>query len=246
MRAPSAPKESSMRSVETERLTVVLLAFALGGCASVKEPMQSAQRAVKESVSKVVEPTAAAVAAAVPEAPVDPAAQRAFDDAKALLRAGRTAEAERAFKALAAQHPGLGGSHANLGLIARSAGRFDEAIAAGEAAVRASPRQPVFHNQLGLSYRMKGRFADARGAYERAIGLDANHADAHLNLGILLDLYLADNAAALAHYERYAALAPADAAVGKWIADIKGRNKQPASTANAEVKTGMAAAKEPR
>ena len=36
------------------------------------------------------------------------------------------------------------------------------------------------------------------------------------------------------------------AAVGKWIADIKGRNKQPSSNGNAEVKTGMAAAKEPR
>lgn len=225
---------------DERKLGLVLMALALGGCASVKEPLQTATRAVTQSVAKVVEPAASAVAAAVPEAPVDAAAQRAFDDAKALLRAGRTADAERAFKALAAQHPNLGGVHANLGLIARNAGRLDEAIAAGEAAVKASPRQPVFHNQLGLSYRMKGRFADARGAYERAIELDANYADAHLNLGILLDLYLGQNALALAHYERYAALAPNDAAVGKWIADIKGRNKQPSSSGSAEVKTGMA------
>lgn len=222
-------------------LGLALMALALGGCASVKEPLQSATRAVTQTVAKVVEPAASAVAAAVPDAPVDPAAQRAFDDAKALLRAGRTADAERAFKALAAQHPNLGGVHANLGLIARNAGRLDDAIAAGEAAVKASPRQPVFHNQLGLSYRMKGRFADARSAYERAIELDANYADAHLNLGILLDLYLGQNALALAHYERYAALAPNDAAVGKWIADIKGRSKQPSSNGTGEVKTGMAA-----
>lgn len=231
-----------MRSVETTTLGVALMALALGGCASVKEPLQSVQRSVQETVAKAVDPAAAAVP---PEAPVDPAAQRAFDDAKALLRAGRAADAERAFKALAVQHPSLGGVQANLGLIARNAGRLDEAIAAGEAAVKASPRQPAFHNQLGLSYRMKGRFADARGAYERAIALDAGYADAHLNLGILLDLYLADNALALAHYERYAALAPNDAAIGKWIADIKGRHKQPSSNGNAEVKTGMAVAKEP-
>lgn len=235
-----------MRSVEATKLGLALIAFALGGCASVKDPLQSAARAVQETGVKAVEPGAVAMAAAAPEMPVDAAVQRAFDDAKALLRAGRTADAERAFKALAAQQPNLGGAHANLGLIARNAGRLDEAIAAGEAAVKVSPRQPVFHNQLGLSYRMKGRFADARGAYVRAIELDANYADAHLNLGILLDLYLGQNAAALAHYERYAALAPNDAAVGKWIADIKGRNKQPSSNANAEVKTGMAAAKEPR
>jgi tetratricopeptide (TPR) repeat protein len=226
-----------MRSVETA-CGMALLALVLGGCTTVKEPLQAAQRTVQETVAKVVEPV-------VPEAPVPADAQRSFDDAKALLRAGRTADAERAFKALAAQHPNLGGVHANLGLIARSAGRFDEAVTAGEAAVKASPKQPAFHNQLGLSYRMKGRFADARGAYERAIELDVNHADAHLNLGILLDLYLGQNALALAHYERYAVLAPNDAAVGKWIADIKGRNKQPSSNGNAEVKTGMAVAKEP-
>lgn len=227
-----------MRYVEPVKLGVALIALALGGCASVKEPLQSAQRAV----AKAVEPAASAVMAAVPEAPIDPGAQRAFDDAKALLRAGRTADAERAFKVLAAQHPNLGGVHANLGLIARNAGRLDEAIAAGEAAVKVSPRQPAFHNQLGLSYRLKGRFADARVVYERAIELDGNYADAHLNLGILLDLYLGQNALALTHYERYAALTPADAAAGKWIADIKVRNKQPASIANAELKTGLAAA----
>ena len=90
-------------------------------------------------------------------------------------------------------------------------------------------------DQLGVSYRHKGEFQKARNAYEQAIALDDNYADAHLNLGVLLDLYVGDGALALAHYERYLMLSPTgDAAVGKWVADL--RNRKPASVAQAGVK----------
>jgi tetratricopeptide (TPR) repeat protein len=210
-----------MRSVE-RALALVALA-ALGACASappvVSKPVEVVQQAV-----------VATVAAVVPDKQIDPQAQRAFDVARADLRAGRTAEAERGFRDLAARHPELGGAHANLGLILRNAGKHDESIAALEQAVKASPKQPVFFNQLGVSYRHKGQVTKAREAYETALALDSEYADAHLNLGVLLDVYLGDNALALLHYERYLALSPAgDAAVGKWVADLKTR--KPASVA---------------
>lgn len=218
-----------MRSVERV-LSVVALA-ALGACASAPEIVKKPVEAVQQAASV----TAATVAAAVPEKPIDPQAQRAFDAAKADLRAGRTAEAERAFRDLAAKHPDLGGAHANLGVMLRNAGKPDESIAALEAAVKASPKQPAFFNQLGVSFRHKGQFAKAREAYENALALDANYADAHLNLGVLLDVYLGDNALALSHYERYLALTPTgDAAVGKWVADLKTR--KPASVAQLDKK----------
>ncbi len=213
-----------------ERLMILSLLAMLGACASAPAVVQKPV----ESVQQVV----AVVAAAVPvvtETPVDPQAQRAFDAACAHLRAGRVAEAERGFRDVIARHPELGGAHANLGLILRNAGKHDDSIAALEQAVKASPKQPVFHNQLGVSYRHKGQFNKAREAYEQAIALDANYADAQLNLGVLLDLYLGDNTLALVHYERYLALSPAgDAAVGKWVADL--RNRKPASVAQADVK----------
>jgi tetratricopeptide (TPR) repeat protein len=217
-----------MKSVE-HVLTLALLA-TLGACASAPEVVKKPVEAVQQVVNTVV-----AAAPTVTEAPVNPQAQAAFDAARAHLRAGRAAEAERGFRDVIAKHPELGGAHANLGLILRNAGKHDESIAALEQAVKVSPRQPVFHNQLGVSYRHKGMFQKARNAYEQAIALDDSYADAHLNLGVLLELYMSDSPLALVHYERYLVLSPAgDAAVGKWVADLK--NRKPASVAQVDVK----------
>lgn len=225
-----------MRSAEAAaRLVCLGIAAAIAGCASVpdviKKPVEAVQQAVSAAPAALASATTAAAAPA--PAPVSTDAQRAFDAARAALRAGRTADAERGFRDLAAKFPELGGAHANLGLILRNAGKHEESVAALERATKASPNQPVFFNQLGVSYRHAGKFTKAREAYETALALEPNYADAHLNLGVLLDLYLGDNTLALVHYERYLALG-GDAAVGKWVADLK--NRKPASVAQADVK----------
>lgn len=226
-----------MRSADgMKRLAGLVAALALAGCASMNEPLKAITDTVtapfkkdeaKTEAQAAATPAPAASAAApkpVFDAPVPPAAQRAFDDAVRQLATGRTQDAERAFKALAQSNPELGGPHANLGLIHRNAGRLPESVAALERAVKASPQQPVYFNQLGISYRMTGQFAKAREAYQRAIELDAGYAAPELNLAILHDMYLRENALALQHYERYMALAAnKDATVAKWVADLKNR-----------------------
>jgi Flp pilus assembly protein TadD len=168
---------------------------------------------------------------------VPPAAQRAFDDARRAMRAGRMDEAERGFKSVIQFHPELGGPHANLGVIYRRANKLSESAAALELAVKASPRQPVYFNQLGITYRLQGQFAKAREAYERAVDLDPSYAAATLNLGILNDLYLWDGKRALELYDRYLALSPGgDATVTKWVADLKNRNKTAQAAADRKEK----------
>jgi tetratricopeptide (TPR) repeat protein len=82
----------------------------------------------------------------------------------------------------------------------------------------------ALQNQLGIAYRKAGRFEDARAAYERALAADPGLADAHCNLGILLDLYLDDPAAALPHFERAQALAPdTDPKVAAWVVELRTR-----------------------
>lgn len=176
-----------------------------------------------------VEPVAApAEPAPPPLPPIDATTRARFDEAVRMLRANRLAEAEGAFKALAAQHPSLAGVHANLGLIYRKTGRLDESAAALEQAVKLSPKQASYYNQLGITWRALGRFDHARKAYEAAIELDSSHAGALVNLAILHDLYLGDAARAVELYTRGAALLPAEAAtINKWLAEVKGRKGDP-------------------
>jgi Flp pilus assembly protein TadD len=224
------------------RVCGATLLALLSGCASVKLPAWAtdAPASAPETAAAVGAPApasteapapslaerAAAILKAEPEVPI--AAQRSFDEARKALRAGRVEDAERGFRALAKEHPDLGGPQANLGLIHRQSGKLAESAAALEKAVQLSPRQASYYNQLGITYRQQGQFTKARDAYQTAIDLDPALASAVLNLGILHDLYLWDGKRALELYERYLALTPAgDAVVSKWIADLKNRKPTP-------------------
>jgi len=231
-----------MRFVETlgPRLAVLALPAALlaalAGCASLPDPIAAVSQVAGTQAGPSAAPAQAAAASpaasaasspAAPakeaEPPVDARAQAAFDSARRAMRAGRNDEAVAQLKALAQSNPELGGVHANLGLIYRQAGKLSESAAALEKAVQVSPRQAVFHNQLGITYRQQGQFAKARDEYEKAIALDAAYAAPVLNLGILNDLYLQDRKRALALYDQYLVLAGSDAAVAKWVVDLKNR-----------------------
>lgn len=226
-----------MRFVEpraaVSRAVLLLACASLSGCAwwFKARPATPALSAKAPQAGPAAASAPATDRAGEPEIMVSPTAQRAFDEARRLLRAGRTAEAERAFLALTQSDPGLAGPHANLGVIYRDQGqRLEAAIRELETAVKLSPRQASLHNELGVTYRQAGQFEKARKAYEDALARDPNHAPAVLNLGILFDLYLGDGARALAQYERYLALSPqGDAVVTKWVAELK--NRKPAALA---------------
>src|SRR5262245_2616215 len=227
----------------------VAMVAALCGCASMPDPVAMVKQITAPSTdstpaddaqaAQAASPTPADRAAAAdktapspvvippqpaePEVPVDPRAQAAFDTARRAMRAGRNDESTAQLKALAQSNPELGGVHANLGLLYRQAGKLSESATALEKAVQVSPQQAVFHNHLGITYRQQGQFTKARDEYEKAIALDGAYASPVLNLGILNDLYLQDRKRALALYDQYLALSGGDAAVTKWVADLKNR-----------------------
>ena len=217
-----------MRSARWTTAVIAACALAATGCATVTDSMKAVQQMVTPSPSAAAS-APAATKAAIPDAPVSVAVQRSYDDALRALRAGRNDEAERAFRAIAQANPDLGGPHANLGVIYRQAGKLNESAAELEQAVKINPNQPIYFNQLGVTYRQLGKFDKARDAYEKAIALDANYPAPTLNLGILYDMYLGDGPRALELYSRYLTLSPAgDAAVTKWVAELK--NRKPAAS----------------
>ena len=223
------------------RLAAAALLLAAAGCSSVGDGFSAVRSAVTPGSSTSGSSTATAAPAParpappVYDTPVNPATQRAFDDASRALRSGQVDQAERAYKALAQANPELGGPHANLGVIYRQSGKVNEAVAELEQATKLSPRQPIYLNQLGIAYRQQGQFAKARDAYQRAMALDPAYAAAALNLGILYDLYLGDTPRALELYGRYLALMPnGDATVTKWVADLKNRKTGPITVSRQE------------
>jgi predicted Zn-dependent protease len=223
--APPPPKDVKVPASEVP---------AAGGVAEPAQALVAAALPRLEAVPVPVAPVLASPSAQVPVAPrpieVDAGVQRSYEGALQTLRAGRVAEAETVFSTLAMTHPHLGGSSANLGLIFRKAGKLAESLAAFDKAVAANPEQAIFHNQRGITLREMGRFADARAAYERALALAPDYADARLNFGVLLDLYLGEPALALPQFQRYLELTPAgDALVSKWVAELKNRKPEVAA-----------------
>jgi len=225
------------------RIAAAALALAAAGCSTVSDGMSAVKSAVgggggsTASSGASTAPAPVRPAPPVYDAPVNPATQRAFDDASRALRSGRVDEAERAYRAIAQASPELGGPHANLGVIYRQAGKVDDAVRELETAVKLSPRQPIYLNQLGIAYRQQGQFAKARDAYQRALAQDPGYAGAMLNLGILYDLYLGDTQRALEQYARYLSLFPnGDPTVSKWVADLKNRKPGPITVSSRQEK----------
>ncbi len=245
-----------MRFVDLMTRAIVIGAVCVGasGCASLGDvfqmfrgsndagsaPQAPSAKPQARTGNGNVAGSAAAAAKATPQAAaradepaVSPSVQRAFDNARAALAAGRLTEAERGFRALTVSNPELGGPFASLGMVYRLTGKLDDAVTAFEQATRLSPRQAQYFNQLGITYRMTGQFAKARDAYEQALALQPNYAGACLNLGILHDLYLWDGKRALEYYDRYQSLVPGgDPTVTKWVADLKNRKSQQQAAAS--------------
>ena len=149
-----------------------------------------------------------------------------YQQALAALGAGRYPEAERALLAVIRREPELAGPRANLGILYARTGHPAQAVESLKQAINLNPDRAAYYNELGMVSRREGRFDEARRYYAKALDLDPNYSYAHLNIGILYDLYLQDAAKAMQHYQRYRELAPGEAGtVTKWIADLQQRGR---------------------
>ena len=208
-----------MSIFNNKTLWLTLLLLLATGCSSTPEPVPQPEK------EPVVVEAASAEEVVVEEEPID-FNQQFYEEAVAELKAGETELALELLVQVSNDAPDKPRVFTNLGLAYYKLQQPDLAEQAFKQAVSRDDRDAVAHNHLGVLQRQKGQFESARDHYQRAIKINSDYASAHLNLGILFDIYLQDLKLALRQYQKYQTLvSEEDTTVKGWIVDIQRRLK---------------------
>ncbi|KGJ97141.1 tetratricopeptide repeat protein [Thalassotalea sp. ND16A] len=153
--------------------------------------------------------------------PVPAVIKASVNAALALKADGDIAGATARLTAISAANRSLSGVALHLGDIALESGDIEQATRYYQQATHANSNNYFAYNRLGSVYRRQGQFMQAKASYQAALASWGGFAEAHLNLGILLDIYLGEKQQALAYYQSYQLLTDEkNRKVKGWIADI--------------------------
>lgn len=205
---------------------LLLLSACAGGARKPSKPVAEPPASVE------AEPAAPAKASKG-----DPDAR--FAAALQLMKDRQMKEAREAFFQLAKDFPQHSGPYTNLAIIQFQAKQPQLAVANLEKAARLNPDNAIAWNWLGLIAREAKDYAKAEEAYGRALAIRPDYAAAHLNLGVLHDVYTRRPADALTHYREYQKLAGDERLiVSAWIKELEAQLPPPAETPAADAGTG--------
>jgi tetratricopeptide (TPR) repeat protein len=219
-----------MSSRWTSRASGVLAAgLILSACQSL--PPQPTPEKPNDGIEAVEAPTSPESSPKPAAPPARPATDILFEKAQETARDGNHDEAITQFQQLLAMQADYPGAHTRLGLLLLQQDKADDAYKQFARAVALDNLDAIAFNHLAVIDRREGRFNAALDNYLKALEIDPDYAKAHLNIGILYDIYLARLDLALEHYQRYQDLTGnSNDDVNKWIIDLQRRiaetNKQ--------------------
>ncbi len=159
-----------------------------------------------------------------PVVEVDRKSAAMFDAALDAIAAGKLRDAEVLLTELTAREPKLSGPWVNLGMVQNELGSLDAAQASFKKAIDANPANCFAYTELGILARRAGDFVTAEANYRACLKHVPDFREAHLNLGILYELYLGRLSDALTAYRTYLTLLGSeDRRVSGWAMDLERR-----------------------
>lgn len=218
---------------KTIRIASLLIsAFLLSACGSMQTgtsdaPQQVAEGETGEGAAKTTDSATGLPQPNIPDPmevdlPLD--LIKGYDQVKAMLAKKQTVQAMDKLKQLQTSHPKLSGPSYRLARLLLENKRYEESLKAVEASLSINKNNYYAHNLKGVVLREQGQFQKAKQAYMSAVGTYPAHAQSHLNLGILADIYLYDLPLALKHYQTYLSLIGSeDKKVTGWVLDLQRR-----------------------
>lgn len=201
------------------KLTFATIICVLSACQTIPPqtdtPVKSETAAAPQTTNKTP---------AVSEQPATTVQNELYLKAIQSAKNGELDTAIQQFKQVLATDPTTQHVYTNLGLLYFHQGNLQQAKQAFLQAIEQDKNDAVAYNHLAVIQRQQGEFKQALFNYYKAIKAQPEYANAHLNLGILLDLYIQDLPKALEQYEIYQQLTGnSNDQVTKWIADTKRR-----------------------
>ena len=146
----------------------------------------------------------------------------AYNAALKHMRSKDYAIAIKEMKIVANMDKRISGPWVNIGLAHKGLDDKGKARAAFEKALAINPKNPYALNHLAIMYRKDGDFKKAEELYKKVLYAHPDYQNAHLNLGILCDLYLRKMGCALEHYQQYLVLTGGqDKQVAAWVTRLR-------------------------
>ena len=199
--------------------TLTVLSVSLLACQSNPKTISTPEPVVKSTVQSAEQTTSDQLEKNEPD-PHQALYQQAIESSQA----GEIEKAIEQFSRVVKDNPSAKNAYTNLGLLYIHNKQNEAAMEAFINAIKHNTNDAIAYNHLAILQRQQGEFKIALFNYYKAINADPDYANAHLNLGILLDIYLQDLPLALEQYEFFQHLTGNNnEQVEKWIIDIKRR-----------------------